>query len=91
VPEVITDGVGGFLCENIDDAVRGVERIGSVSRAGCRKEFETRFLARHMAENYVHVYQRLIDASQQERKVANAGDNRSPRRVLYSEQSRAPK
>jgi glycosyltransferase involved in cell wall biosynthesis len=90
VPEVIIDGVGGFLCESIDEAVRGVQRIKSLSRARCRKEFENRFLARQMAENYVQVYGKLIDASHQERKVAHAGDHRSPRRVLHSEQGRAP-
>jgi glycosyltransferase involved in cell wall biosynthesis len=89
VPEVLADGVSGFICRSVDEAVRGVERIESLSRARCRQEFENRFRARHMAENYVKVYERLIDASKLERKCAHAGDYRSPGRVLHSNQVRA--
>jgi glycosyltransferase involved in cell wall biosynthesis len=89
VPEVLADGVSGFICRSVEEAVRGVENINSLSRARCRQEFENRFRARHMAENYIKVYERLIDAGKLERKCAHAGDYGSPGRVLYPNQVRA--
>ena len=60
VPEVITDGVSGFIVESIDEAVRAVERLSEISREGCRAEFERRFTAERMARDYVRVYEQLI-------------------------------
>jgi glycosyltransferase involved in cell wall biosynthesis len=90
VPEVIEEGVSGFICESIEEAVAGVQRTGSLSRARCRREFENRFRARHMANGYVDVYERLIGAGERERIGVHAGDNRSTGRVLHSHQGGAP-
>jgi glycosyltransferase involved in cell wall biosynthesis len=60
VPEVIEHGVTGFLVEDLDDAVRAVQRIPTISRRRCREVFEERFSARRMAHDYVAVYERLI-------------------------------
>ena len=60
VPEVIEHGVTGFLVEDLDDAVRAVERIPTISRRRCREVFEERFSARRMAHDYVAVYERLV-------------------------------
>jgi glycosyltransferase involved in cell wall biosynthesis len=61
VPEVMTDGVTGFTCASIDEAVAAVHRIGQLSRARCRHVFETRFRAASMARNYVRIYNSLVD------------------------------
>jgi hypothetical protein len=60
VPEVIADGVSGFIVETIDEAVDAVGRLHEISREGCRASFESRFTVERMASNYVEVYQRLI-------------------------------
>jgi hypothetical protein len=44
--------------DTIDDAVSAVGRIGELTRAKCREEFERRFDARRMAEDYVTLYER---------------------------------
>ncbi len=62
VPEVMEDGVTGFVVENVDEAVAAVERVPGLSRAACRRVFEERFSAGRMARDYVAVYQRLIQA-----------------------------
>lgn len=62
VPEVIEDGVSGFVVDNMDDAVEAVERIETLSRMRCRHEFERRFSAQRMAADYVEIYQRMIDS-----------------------------
>jgi glycosyltransferase involved in cell wall biosynthesis len=57
VPEVITDGRTGVLCESEDEMVAAVERVATLDRAACRAEFEQRFAAERMADTYVRVYE----------------------------------
>jgi len=66
VPEVMEDGVTGFIVRDLDDAVKGVERIRDLSRSRCREVFERRFAAERMASDYVDVYKRLIDSDGEE-------------------------
>jgi glycosyltransferase involved in cell wall biosynthesis len=63
VPEVIDDGVTGFIVEGLEDAAKVADRISTLSRKRCRELFEQRFVASRMAEDYLAIYQRLIDAS----------------------------
>ncbi len=56
------DGVTGFIVRDLDDAVKGVNRIRELSRSRCREVFERRFAADRMASDYVDVYERLIDS-----------------------------
>ncbi|HEY1958440.1 MAG TPA: glycosyltransferase family 4 protein [Polyangiaceae bacterium] len=62
VPEIVEHGVTGFLCDDVDEAVRAVARVPELSREVCRAAFERRFTADRMARDYVEVYRRLIDA-----------------------------
>src|SRR5207244_1506743 len=57
VPEVIEDGVTGFVVDDVDAAVTAVERIPTLNRRRCREVFEERFSARRMAEDYVAIYE----------------------------------
>ncbi|MCA1569519.1 MAG: glycosyltransferase family 4 protein [Chloroflexi bacterium] len=59
VPEVIRHGVSGFIVDGIDEMVEAVGRLDSVSRQGCRREFEERFTAERMARDYVALYEHL--------------------------------
>ncbi|MBV8771357.1 MAG: glycosyltransferase family 4 protein [Deltaproteobacteria bacterium] len=61
VPEVLRDGVTGFLGSSIEDLVGAVHRISSIPRQQCRAEFEARFTAAVMAANYERIYYQLID------------------------------
>jgi glycosyltransferase involved in cell wall biosynthesis len=61
VPEVIQDGVTGFVVESINDAVSAVGRLQWLDRRDCRHAFESRFDAARMAEEYVTIYRRLVD------------------------------
>jgi glycosyltransferase involved in cell wall biosynthesis len=60
VPEVMLDGVTGFIVDSMDGAVVAASSIESVDRAGCRAYFERRFSAARMAEDYERVYRNLI-------------------------------
>jgi glycosyltransferase involved in cell wall biosynthesis len=65
VPEVLRDGVTGFLVESVEEAVRAVPRIAMLERRRCRQEFEERFDAARMARDYVEVYHRVINATRE--------------------------
>ena len=60
VPEVIEDGVTGFLVKSIDEAVKRVDDVRSLDRAAIRRTFERRFSSARMASDYVAIYQRMI-------------------------------
>ena len=51
VPEIIPDGVGGFLVRNVDEAVEAVNRIGEIDRRSCRHHFELNFTDERMARD----------------------------------------
>jgi glycosyltransferase involved in cell wall biosynthesis len=61
VPEVIEDGVTGFVVDSIDEAAQAVARIDWLNRRECRLAFEERFDAARMARDYVEVYRRVAD------------------------------
>ena len=60
VPEVITDGLTGFVVDDMEGAFEAVMRLGEIDRAGCRAEFERRFTVERMAHDYLEIYERLI-------------------------------
>jgi glycosyltransferase involved in cell wall biosynthesis len=53
VPEVLEDGVTGFIVDGLSDALWAVAQVSPLSRHLCRRVFETRFSASHMAQDYV--------------------------------------
>jgi glycosyltransferase involved in cell wall biosynthesis len=61
VPEVLDDGVTGFLCEDVAGAVSAVGRIGELSRATCRRVFEQRFTAARMTAEYLAIYRSILE------------------------------
>ena len=70
VPEIVRDGVNGYIVDSEDEAVAALARIGVIDRAACRRDFEKRFTAERMARDYVAVYRRLLAASRPLRRGA---------------------
>jgi glycosyltransferase involved in cell wall biosynthesis len=60
VPEIVTNGVTGFVVENIDRAVEAVYRLGEIDRQEVRRQFERHFSDERMAREYVSIYERLV-------------------------------
>jgi glycosyltransferase involved in cell wall biosynthesis len=60
VPEVIDDGVTGFIVRSPDEAVDAVGRVDRLDRQHIRAVFEQRFSAPVMAGNYIRHYWRLL-------------------------------
>ncbi len=72
VPEIMEEGHTGFIVEELEDAVEAVRRVAKLSRKRCREVFEQRFTATRMADDYVRVYERLINSKQEEPLKARA-------------------
>jgi glycosyltransferase involved in cell wall biosynthesis len=62
VPEVVEEGRTGFIVDGLEAAVSAVGRIGELSREGCRERFEERFAVERMAQDYLELYRRMVDA-----------------------------
>jgi glycosyltransferase involved in cell wall biosynthesis len=62
VPEVMENGVTGFIVNEMEQAVQAVGRVRDLSRARCREVFEKRFTASRMASDYVNAFMRLADS-----------------------------
>src|SRR4051794_36960212 len=53
VPEIVDEGLTGFIVEDETSAVAAVGRLGLLDRGAVRKQFEARFTARRMALDYL--------------------------------------
>ena len=62
VPEIVEDGVTGFIVEDENSAIGAVDRLAQLSRETIRRQFERRFTARRMAQNYLSVYRNVADS-----------------------------
>ncbi|MBS7698692.1 MULTISPECIES: glycosyltransferase family 4 protein [unclassified Chelatococcus] len=62
VPEVIDDGVSGFIVHDVDEAVEAVSRIDDLSRRRVRETFMRRFTVEQMARAYLAIYRDLVES-----------------------------
>ena len=60
MPELIVDGVTGYLVDSFDQAVAAIERIGEIDRAACRQHVERNFTVDRMADRYLQLYSSLL-------------------------------
>lgn len=63
VPEVVRDGVTGYLADTVDDLADAVKRVDVLDRAECRRDVERRFSVAVMTDHYEAVYRRLLERS----------------------------
>jgi len=60
MPELIEDGVNGFLVDDLDGAVAAIARLGEIDRAACRRTVADRFSVERMADEYLALYRRIL-------------------------------
>jgi len=77
VPEVMADGVTGFVVDGVAEAVQAVRRVAALSRGKCRQVFEERFTAGRMARDYVAIYQRVLREKPATSIMASRGVSRT--------------
>ena len=77
VPEVVEQGVTGFIVDNEAAAAEVItDRLAQMSRAKIRARFEERFTARRMAEEYLEIYRGLIAGNKRRRPATVNGEDR---------------
>jgi glycosyltransferase involved in cell wall biosynthesis len=59
VPEVMDHGLTGFVVNNEDEAVAAIGRLDQLDRGKVRQQFDRRFTARRMAQDYLDLYGEL--------------------------------
>ncbi len=60
VPEVIKDGVSGYVVKSTKQMIDGILNLDKISRAVCRKRAENYFSVEKMVGGYLKVYQQVI-------------------------------
>ena len=59
MPEVIEDGVSGFIVDDTEQAIEAVRHVGQLNRLLVRRAFERRFTVEAMARAYLEIYRGL--------------------------------
>ena len=66
-PEVIDDGVSGFLVDDVPQAAAAARRVAELDRTHARAAFERRFDIERTARKYVQIYRGLVRAEETRR------------------------
>jgi glycosyltransferase involved in cell wall biosynthesis len=60
LPEIVEQGVNGFVCESVDEMVSAVGRIAEIDRRACRRIAEEKFSDRVIVDCYERLYRELV-------------------------------
>jgi glycosyltransferase involved in cell wall biosynthesis len=60
MPEIIQNGINGFIVSSMDEMVDRIKDIMNISREGCRKTVESRFTQERMVKEYIEVYKEIL-------------------------------
>jgi glycosyltransferase involved in cell wall biosynthesis len=62
-PEIVVHGSTGFLVQHLDEMVQCIPKIDEIDRETARLHVEHHFSSQMMAENYKHIYEKVIARS----------------------------
>jgi glycosyltransferase involved in cell wall biosynthesis len=60
VPEVIDEGVTGFICSDVEAMIANVKRCSSLDRLRVRREAEKRFSTTKIVNDYLDLYNMMV-------------------------------
>jgi len=60
VPEVVEDGITGFVRDDVDGLVAAVHQLSDIDRANCRARVAQLYSAEAVVEGYLGVYRSVI-------------------------------
>ncbi|TLW94506.1 glycosyltransferase family 4 protein [Saccharomonospora piscinae] len=60
VPEVVTHGRTGYVCDDVESLALAIDRAGDLSPHDCRREAELRFDVEMMADRYARIYRSVL-------------------------------
>src|SRR6201999_3412839 len=74
VPEIIDDGLTGFIVEDEISAVTAVDRLAGLDRGAIRKQFDKRFTARRMALDFLEAYRSLREKAEPRIRLVSSAE-----------------
>jgi glycosyltransferase involved in cell wall biosynthesis len=86
VPEIIDDGLTGFVVDDVEAMVAAIERLGEIDRLACRRAAERRFTVERMVDDVEAMYETVIGTIPVGADPADAAEAR-----LYVDAARAPR
>ncbi len=94
MPELVADGITGFLVNDSDEMAAAVVKVKHLDRYRCRKWSKDRFSVDRMVEDYIKVYEKLIQqASREDHRpwgfyeiLSNSPDHKVKRITVYPDQ-----
>lgn len=63
-PELIDHGETGFICDDVDDLVRHIDKAKTLDRSSCRTSAESRFSTERMVDEHLHLYEQFVTSPQ---------------------------
>jgi glycosyltransferase involved in cell wall biosynthesis len=72
-PEVVEDGVTGFLCRTVNEMAMRIGQVGAIDRGRCRERARARFGSARMAREYVDLNRRAMSAARGMQAHGNGG------------------
>ena len=81
IPEIIEDGVTGFICDSMEEMVAKIDSLPLIQRRRCRDSFEARFTVERMVKDYLAVYERMVTVPVRSRALANGKSLRMASRM----------
>jgi glycosyltransferase involved in cell wall biosynthesis len=69
IPEIIQNGITGYVVEDVEGMISAVEGIGNISREICREHVLTNFSVEKMTDGYEEMYERVLAETPKKRVV----------------------
>jgi glycosyltransferase involved in cell wall biosynthesis len=60
IPEVVIDGLTGFVCNNVDEMAESVWKVNHINPHACRMHVEVNYPAGRMASEYEQLYEQVL-------------------------------
>ncbi|MEE9324614.1 MAG: glycosyltransferase family 4 protein [Dehalococcoidia bacterium] len=61
MPEIIRDGLNGFLVQSEEEMVAALGKVASIDRKQCRRWVETNFPVEKMVQDYERLYRHILE------------------------------
>lgn len=84
VPEIVQDGVSGFVCKTLEEMANRVKDLPLIDRRLCRERARRHFSADRMASAYVAIYRQVIDSYQRAKRETARSLVSVPGKILHA-------
>jgi glycosyltransferase involved in cell wall biosynthesis len=81
IPEIIEDGITGFICDSLDEMASKLEGLSLIDRRRCRQSFENRFTVGRMVKDYLALYEQIAAVPVRSRVLGNGSSLRRVSRM----------